>query len=167
VKTFSVTIGNRRCTVDLQADGSLRVDGLPERIVVRRNTDHEFVVENSNGHHLRVAVARENGEVLLQTAGHVVSAAVESERERLLRRFSPKGSQSGGPREVRAPMPSRVIAIEVSPGEHVKQGQGLIVLEAMKMENEIRAIREGVVKSIYVQKGNAVEKGGLLLDFES
>jgi propionyl-CoA carboxylase alpha chain len=64
-------------------------------------------------------------------------------------------------------MPSLVIAVEVTPGQHVTAGQGLIILEAMKMENEIKAGREGVVKSIHVKPGNPVEKGMLLLDFET
>jgi biotin carboxyl carrier protein len=167
MKTFSVRIGDRRYQVVLNADGTVEVDGHPARMSVRRNAEFEYVVEDGKGMHVRVAALQENGEVFLQAGGHTVSAIVESERERLLKAFSPKGGASGGPREVRAPMPSLVIAVEVSAGQRVKSGQGLIILEAMKMENEIKANREGIVKSIHVQPGNAVEKGELLLDFET
>lgn len=167
MKTFFVSINNRLCQVLVHPDGTVEVDGHPGRMLVSRNDRFEYVVEDGEGMHLRVAAARGNGEVNLQAGGNMVSAMVEGERERLLAALNPKGSSSGGPREVRAPMPSLVIAVEVSPGQHVNAGQGLIILEAMKMENEIKAVREGTIKSVYVKPGKPVDKGGLLLDFET
>jgi biotin carboxyl carrier protein len=63
-------------------------------------------------------------------------------------------------------MPAMVIKLEVSVGEEVRAGQPLVVLEAMKMENDILAPAAGRVKAIYVSAGKAVEKGELLLLFE-
>ena len=135
-------------------------------MTVLRKSQYEFIVEDGNGKHHRVAAVAQGCEVHLQIDGFMVNATVDGERERLLKRYTSGETASGGSREVRAPMPSLVVAVEVVPGQGVKPGQGLIVLEAMKMENEVKANREGTVKSIHVKPGNSVEKGELLLEFE-
>ena len=63
-------------------------------------------------------------------------------------------------------MPALVVKVEVSVGEEVKEGQGLLILEAMKMENEIKCHQAGKVKEILVSKGKPVEKGELLMRLE-
>ena len=65
---------------------------------------------------------------------------------------------------VRAPMPGMVVRWEVEEGQTVNQGDGLVVLEAMKMENDIRAKGRGVVRRILIESGKAVEKGTALLE---
>jgi pyruvate carboxylase subunit B len=68
-----------------------------------------------------------------------------------------------GETTVLAPMPGLVVRIEVAEGQRVEVGAGLVVVEAMKMENELRARRPGVVKRVYVRAGEAVEKGAPLV----
>jgi biotin carboxyl carrier protein len=68
--------------------------------------------------------------------------------------------------EIKAPMPGRVLEVVVSVGAAVTKGDGVLVLEAMKMENVIKSPADGVVKSIAVQNGATVEKGEVLLEFE-
>ena len=94
------------------------------------------------------------------------SVSVESERGRMLRRYARSTGGSGARLEVHAPMPAMVIKLEVSVGDEVRPGQPLIVLEAMKMENEILAQGAGRVKAIYASPGKSVNKGELLLLFE-
>ena len=77
------------------------------------------------------------------------------------------GAQGGKRRQrVDAYMPGRVVAVLVQEGEAVTAGQGIIVLEAMKMENEIRAEHDGIVSKIHVQPGQAVDKGNPLFEME-
>jgi glutaconyl-CoA decarboxylase len=68
-------------------------------------------------------------------------------------------ARPAGPAAVRAPMPGRVVKILARPGDAVKAGSGVVVVEAMKMENEIRAPRDGTVKELRVSEGAAVEAG--------
>jgi len=70
------------------------------------------------------------------------------------------------PHEVLAPMPGKVMKVEVSPGAVVEAGQALLVLEAMKMENVIAAERRGRIKAIHVEAGQMVEPGQLLVEFD-
>ncbi|MBI4722761.1 MAG: biotin/lipoyl-binding protein [Candidatus Stahlbacteria bacterium] len=67
---------------------------------------------------------------------------------------------------VTAPMPGLIIQIEVKEGDKVKAGQGLVIVEAMKMQNEIKAQRDGIVKQIAVKKGMTVNSGDMLVVIE-
>ena len=76
------------------------------------------------------------------------------------------GAQATGPQRVRAPMPGKVVRVLVKPGDEVKARQGLVVVEAMKMENELRAARDGRVRDVAVAEGQSVEAGAVLLVVE-
>jgi len=67
---------------------------------------------------------------------------------------------------IKAPMPGLILEISIKVGQEVKQNDPLLILEAMKMENSILSPRAGVIKSITMTKGAAVEKGALLIEFE-
>jgi len=75
-------------------------------------------------------------------------------------------SHGAGPQRVQAPMPGKIMRVLVKPGDAVKTRQGLIVIEAMKMENELRAAREGRVREVFVTEGQSVEAGTALLVVE-
>ena len=68
--------------------------------------------------------------------------------------------------DIKAPMPGLILDVQVQEGEEVKEGDYLLVLEAMKMENTLTAPRDGVVKSISVKKGQTVDKNQLLIEME-
>ena len=67
---------------------------------------------------------------------------------------------------IKAPMPGLILEINVSVGQEVKENDNLLILEAMKMENSFSSPRDGIIKSIAVFKGDAVDKGQLLIEFE-
>jgi biotin carboxyl carrier protein len=69
---------------------------------------------------------------------------------------------AGGLAEVRAPMPGRIVKLLAAPGQEVAAGQGLVVMEAMKMENELRSPRAGRVKDLHVRELQTVDTGALL-----
>lgn len=69
--------------------------------------------------------------------------------------------------ELKAPIPGLITDILVEPGASVKEGEGLLILEAMKMENKLTSDHDGVIKSIAVKKGDTVEKGMILIEFEN
>ncbi len=96
--------------------------------------------------------------------GHRFYASVESERMRTL--SAALGQRSGGPGEgtLVSPMPGRVLKILVAEGDEVTAGHPLIVVEAMKMENELACGRDGKVLKIHVTPGQAVESGARLIE---
>ena len=73
------------------------------------------------------------------------------------------GATGAGPQRLVAPMPGKVVRVLVAPGDEVKARQGLVVVEAMKMENELRAARDGRVKDVLVVEGQSVDAGTVLV----
>jgi biotin carboxyl carrier protein len=86
--------------------------------------------------------------------------------EMLLHESLKAGGGLGGALELKAGMPGKVIEIFVKEGELVKENKPLLIMEAMKMENEMRASHEVVVKEICVKQGASVESGAVLMKFE-
>lgn len=85
---------------------------------------------------------------------------------KVYRGFKPSGLNSGAQGELLTQMPGKVVKISVKEDQEVKQGDTVLILEAMKMENEIKAPIDGVVKTIHVQEGQALETGVLMLEIE-
>jgi biotin carboxyl carrier protein len=94
--------------------------------------------------------------------GHRAYVRVESERMRAAARAK-KATRPASEKIVKSPMPGRVVKVLVSRGDAVRAGQGLVVLEAMKMENEVRALMAGTVSEVHVAEGTAVEGNARLL----
>ncbi len=88
---------------------------------------------------------------------------VQDEWTRRLANIQRKNLIETGEVAVKSPMPGSVVAVEVEVGQDVKKGQGLVILSAMKMENEIKAPRAGMVRSVEVQAGQTVEQGRTLV----
>jgi len=93
----------------------------------------------------------------------VVYHAEVRELEHVLLSAVARRKSGGGKFEVKAPMPGMVIAIAVEPGQHVQKNQSLLSLHAMKLENDIRSPREGVVEEIVVKPNDVLEKGAVMV----
>jgi biotin carboxyl carrier protein len=91
---------------------------------------------------------------------------VLDERTRHIRSLAVEGDQRRAPGVLKAPMPGLVDRVQVEAGQQVEAGTPLVVLEAMKMENELKAAASGVVKAVRAVPGEAVEKGQVLVEFE-
>ena len=116
---------------------------------------------------------RRSYEVTFSDAGgrltvHVNGTPVPVERRQGRRAPAAGGAadNTSGPASIAAPMPGRVVKVLVSPGDVVAARQGLIVIEAMKMENELRAPRAGTVKAVTVAPGATVEAGTVVVVIE-
>jgi biotin carboxyl carrier protein len=119
----------------------------------------------------RVVVRRgaQRGDYTLWVDGYRFDLEALDERTSAIRELSKPSSAASGPAPLIAPMPGlivRVVRVNVKAGDKVGQGQGLVVMEAMKMENELRAPAAGTVKSVNATPGTAVEKGTVLIEME-
>ena len=101
------------------------------------------------------------GENLL-VRGQVVHVEVLDLRKMRLRKVQAHAGGHDGPATIASPMPGKVVAVLVEEGQQVVKGQGLVVVEAMKMENELKAPRDGVVKDLAAAVGSAVDGGAPL-----
>ncbi len=94
--------------------------------------------------------------------------SVKVQDERTYRLAMARGTAvAGGEGDVHAPMPGIIIAVPVKVGDHVKQGDKVVILESMKMENELRAPRDGIVAQVHAQPGASVEKDAVLVVIET
>jgi biotin carboxyl carrier protein len=107
------------------------------------------------------------GRWALTAAGERSEVEVLDERARHIRSLTNGAGRQHVAPVLKAPMPGLVLRVQASAGQSVAQGAGLVVLEAMKMENELKAPASAVVKAVRVQPGEAVEKGQVLVEFES
>jgi biotin carboxyl carrier protein len=80
--------------------------------------------------------------------------------------YKPSGLNSGADGELFTKMPGKIIKVNVKEGDKVVKGQALIILEAMKMENEIKSSVDGIVKSVYVTEGDVLEENILMMEVE-
>jgi biotin carboxyl carrier protein len=144
---YEVVVGDRVYQVDAAGlrDGarSLRLDGAQHEVSMRRHGEAWSVVSR-------------HGAVTVEITDPLTHLAQQT-----------RGGKGGRRKQrVDAYMPGRVVALLVNEGDEVAAGQGILVLEAMKMENEIRAEHEGRITKIHVQPGQAVDSGSPLFEME-
>lgn len=133
-----------------------QIDGTPVRLVSVGEEIHRVVV--------RPGATR--GLYTLWLDGYRFDVEALDERTRAIRELAGASAGPSGPAPLKAPMPGLIVRINVQVGDAVQAGQGLVVMEAMKMENELRAQAAGKVKSVLVTVGAAVEKGALLIELD-
>lgn len=92
--------------------------------------------------------------------------AISNELDSLIKSMGIERGRTKLVNAIKAPMPGLILEISVAVGQEVKENDPLLILEAMKMENSFLSPRDGIIKSIAVEKGNAVDKGQLLIEFE-
>ena len=165
MNSYNVIISGNERVVNIDNDGNIRINGKPANMTFEQVDGRTFSVLSEGNSYKTIAV-KEEGVYRMLVNGNEIISHVESERMRLLKKFAISSEAEHARTEIRAPMPALVVKVEVDIGDDVREGQGLIVLEAMKMENEIRAHRKGRVSEIHIAKGRAVEKGELLMLLE-
>ncbi|ABS69945.1 Carbamoyl-phosphate synthase L chain ATP-binding [Xanthobacter versatilis] len=102
---------------------------------------------------------------LLAHRGIATKARVYTELSASLAALMPKKETAGGGKELLCPMPGLVVSIAVTPGQEVKNGEILAIVEAMKMENVLRAERDGVIKAVHAKAGDSLAVDAVILEF--
>jgi biotin carboxyl carrier protein len=150
-------------TVDIEEkEGVLRIllDGVPHQVdAIPLEDDSVSLLLDGRSYSLEFEQRGERMGVLVR--GSVFEVELLDERRLRMRRAGARLSDTG-PQIVVAPMPGKIVRVLVGPGDQVREGQGLLVVEAMKMENELRAARAGRVLEVSVVEGTAVEAGARL-----
>jgi biotin carboxyl carrier protein len=165
---YHVTVAGRERVVEIRQtkDGvRVLVDGEPHPVDLAEVPGSDLYSLLVDGRSVAFAARFENGTARLSFHDRDVEVSIEDERTRLARLATGGGRRTRGATEVKSVMPGVVREVRVSPGQAVRAGDALLILEAMKMENEIRAQDDAVVLRIHVEPGKAVEKGALLLTF--
>jgi len=153
----------------LEVDINRRATNVVEAQIV----DRKYVLEaravqpgrywlNWENRSIEVVVTEKNGGYLVMLDGRQVMVELGDLRTAL--RHTQQGQQ--GTAQIRAPMPGKVIRVLVNEGDSVQANEGILVMEAMKMQNEIKSPKNGIVKKVGVTAGSAVNSGDLLAEVE-
>jgi biotin carboxyl carrier protein len=146
----------------LRADGvelegsAVSIEGAPVQVVTLGNETNRVVYRRGGT----------RGVYTIWLDGFRFEIEALDERSRAIRALSEVSGGPAGPAPLVAPMPGLVVNVAVQAGDVVHPGMGLVIIEAMKMENELRAKGAGTVKAVLVKPGMAVEKGTILVELE-
>ena len=160
---YITTIDDRQFTVEVIDEKHVSVDGKIYEIdfeSVAGQPVYSLIVDGRS-HESYIYQGDDNWQVLMR--GRLYPVTVEDEREKRLRAAAGGGVVETGEFHLRAPMPGLVVALPVAEGETVKRGQVILILESMKMQNELKAPRDGTIGRIRVRPGETVEQKQTLL----
>jgi biotin carboxyl carrier protein len=163
---YVVEVNGRRITVECELD-EVRVDGetVSARLESVDGTPVRLLRVGDRVHRLVVQGRRARGEYNLWLDGVSFDVTALDTATRMVRDLTARSAPKHAPTVV-APMPGLIVRIDVVVGDEVKPGQPLVVMEAMKMENELRATAGGHVACVLVSPGQAVDKGAPLVTFD-
>ena len=139
-----------------------------ERADIIRQPDGGFhIIHGSRSVLVHLLEADQAGKKLkLEVEGEVYLVEIRDELEQMLDKLGFSAVSARQVREIRAPMPGLVLDIHVDVGQDVAEGDKILILEAMKMENSILVHTNARIKTIHISKGQAVEKGQVLVELE-
>jgi len=166
---YSATIDGKSYVVEVKeisGKAELSLDGRPvsmDAVELKPRGPFSVLIDSRS---VEVQVEKNSAGYVVHLDGLAFECRLEDERVARLKGLTASGGGSHRGKELRSPMPGLVLEIGIKEGDRVQAGQRLVTVEAMKMENEIRAAFEGRVKSIRVKPGKAVEKNEVMIVFE-
>jgi biotin carboxyl carrier protein len=162
---YVTTVNNKKFEIEILADGSITVDGKRREVDFRAlgPAMYSILAENVS-HELTIEQREDEIEVLMR--GRLYSNRVLDERALLMAQRSGGLAGDTGEINIKSPMPGLIVAVRVEIGQAVKAGDTVVILESMKMQNELKAVRDGTVGSVNVQPGQTVEQNKVLITIQ-
>lgn len=160
---YQTTVNDKTFDIEINADGEVFVNGVKRNVNFVPLNDTLFsVIAETVSHEVLVDEA-ELGNYKVQMGGQLYDVGVLDERALLLGNRRGAGFTESGEVSIKAPMPGLVVDVPVGEGQEVAKGDTVIILESMKMQNELKAPRGGVVQRIGVKTGQSVEQNKVLV----
>lgn len=163
---YIATLDDQTFEIEINAEDQITVNGESLSIDFRSVSGQPVysLLLDGQSYEAYVQAAEAGLEVLLQGQLHVVE--VEDERHRKLRESSGGPAVHSGEFNLKSPMPGLIVAVPVVEGQAVVKGQDLVILESMKMQNELKAPRDGTIGRVRVRAGDSVEQNQVLITLE-
>ncbi len=160
---YTAIINDKTYDIDIDANNTVMVNGQPHNIDFRTidgSALYSLLLDNSSWEAL---IDRNGDEYRVLIGGELHVVTVQDERTRKMAKAEKSQAAHAGEAVIKAPMPGMVREVQVNVGDSVVVKQGVLILEAMKMQNELRTPKAGTVKEIRVKPGDKVEQGQVLL----
>ncbi|WP_194776465.1 acetyl-CoA carboxylase biotin carboxyl carrier protein subunit [Pararhodonellum marinum] len=163
---YSVTIGQEKLNVEKKEEG-FRVDGVLLDLDIHQINDRTFHVIHENRSYTLELIEIDHQEKRLELRINNKSTvlSIQDKFDILLDKLGMKLPDQSMVKDIKAPMPGLIFDIKVKVGDQVRQGDAVLILEAMKMENILKSPGDGIVKEIKVKQGQSVEKNQVLIQF--
>lgn len=160
---------NNKQSFDIdQQDGQWLINGQPAAadIAWQPNGQASILLDNKSYTAQIEKLDKENKEMILRVNGQRYTLSIKEDIDLLLAKMGINMSALHKASPLKAPMPGMVLKVLVEPGQVVNKGDGLLILEAMKMENVLKATGTATIKAIKAEEKTAVEKGAILIEME-
>jgi glutaconyl-CoA/methylmalonyl-CoA decarboxylase subunit gamma len=163
---IAVTPGDGKYVVRNPFSEELRINGHKKEIKIFENEEGFTFIEFNNKKYLAEITDKSQNKYTVLLNGVSYSFTIESPISYRRRKYLEKYKQHDKIEVVTAPMPGKIIELLVEESSHVKEGEAILILEAMKMQNEIIAQVSGKIKKISVKAGDSVTKDDVLMEIE-
>jgi biotin carboxyl carrier protein len=160
---YIATIGDQSYELEILADGEILLDGQQLTADFQSVADQPIYSLLLNGQSYEASIHLTDQGIQVLLHGQLIDVVVEDERQRRLRQSTSGQTIQSGDIHLKSPMPGMVVAIPVEQGQEVVAGENVIILESMKMQNELKAPRDGVISQLRVKPGDNVNQNQVLL----
>ncbi len=160
---YVTIINDEQYEIEIDKDGGILVNGEARdfNFLNLGGSLYSVITQNKS---LEVVIDDEDNKIEVMMNGRLYETQVLDERALLMAQR--RGGLGGGSGEVHAPMPGLIVKVVVEDGQTVTQGQTLVILESMKMQNELKSPTDGTVKAIHIEASQSVNKNDLLIEIE-
>lgn len=163
--TATVGEGDPR-TIKVLDDGSIEVDGKAMKLDLSRLGAGKYHLIHNNRSFTIHIISNEKKKWVMEVNGRRLEVDVKDRFDNLLTQLGMERSDGGAVKALTAPMPGLVLDVQVKPGDEIANGEPLLVLQAMKMENVLKSTADVVVKEVLVAPEQSVDKNAVLITFE-
>lgn len=153
-------------SINFKHYGEINVNDLAPSTIVKSHRENEYIVSINNKQYTISLEVLEDNTFLAYSNGLKLEGSIQRKIDSLIKELGFDNKKGMDIKEIPAPMPGMVLSIAIQAGQHVEEGDALLTLEAMKMENIIKSPSAGIVKSIEINAGDPVEKNQIMIVFE-
>ncbi len=160
---YFTTVNGRTFTIEIDGENTIIVDGERHTfdfMELGRHALHSLLLDNRS---IEALIERQQNEYHIVWHGSLYTTQVEDERTLRLATSATKFEVGAGEIHITAPMPGLIVEVAVQKGDSVHEGDNIVILESMKMQNELKAPRAGVISRVSVKAGDSVQQSQLLV----
>lgn len=161
---YIATVDDQEFSIDIDRDDHVTLGGAVYDVDLESIDGRSLFSLILNGTSYEVFIERRARRYFIAIAGDRYEVQVEDERMKRLRERAGAKREEAGELTITAPMPGLVVDVIVEEGQYVSAGDGVVILEAMKMENEIRTPRDGIVERLRVSTGQTLNQGDVMME---
>ena len=163
---FTVTIQNKTYSVE-KTDEAIQINGKPVHWDLQwiSNRKIHLISENKSIEAELISLDKTTKTIQIKLGDKISNLQLKDRFDLLLEQLGMNATASQALKEIKAPMPGLILDLKVKPGDEVKKGEVVLILEAMKMENILKSPGDGIVKAVKVSLNQSVEKNQVLIQF--